>query len=96
METTFKLFPLANRCFDSLFPAIRYNATLFGNDKQVYLLGGYHQQGYEGLSLFHRYDYENRKWIQVKSQGESPKLSPCFHTVEVYKNNLIIIGGVSF
>lgn len=57
VETTFKLFPLPNRCFDSLFPAIRYNATLFGAEKQVYLLGGYHQRGFEGLSLFHRYDY---------------------------------------
>lgn len=55
-DTNFKFAPLPNRCFDSLFPAIRYNATLFCNDKQVYLLGGYHQQGLEELSLFHRYD----------------------------------------
>ena len=61
--------PLVNRCFDSLFPALRYNATLFHYDKQVYLLGGYHQQGVDGLSLFHCYDLESKKWMQVKSQG---------------------------
>jgi hypothetical protein len=46
MDLNLKMTPLPNRCFDSLFPAIRYNATLFSNDKQVYLLGGYHQQGF--------------------------------------------------
>jgi hypothetical protein len=42
LDMSIKLTPLLNRCFDSLFPAIRYNATLFSNEKQVYLLGGYH------------------------------------------------------
>lgn len=64
-----KLTPLLNRCFDSLFPAIRYNATLFSYEKQIYLLGGYHQQGLEGLGLFHKYDWEGRKWVQTKSQS---------------------------
>jgi hypothetical protein len=40
-----------------MFPAIRYNATLVGTEKQVFLLGGYHQQGFEGFNLFHRYDF---------------------------------------
>ena len=40
-----QMTPLPNRCFDSLFPTLRYNATLFSCDRQVYLLGGYHQQG---------------------------------------------------
>ncbi len=56
MDLNFKMSPLLNRCFDSLFPAIRYSPTLFSNDKTVYLLGGYHMQGSEGMSLFHRYD----------------------------------------
>lgn len=68
-DTTFKMFSLSNRCYDSLFPTIRYNATLFGADKQVYLLGGYHQRGFEGLSLFHKYDFELRKWVQVRGMG---------------------------
>lgn len=46
LEVNLKLSPLLNRCFDSMFPAIRYNATLVGTDKQVFLLGGYHQQGF--------------------------------------------------
>ena len=87
--------PLVNRCFDSLFPAIRYNATLLSCDKQVYLLGGYHQNAGEGLSLFHSYDLEGKKWVQVKAQGEVPKATPCFHTVEVYRNNMVILGGIS-
>jgi hypothetical protein len=95
-ETSYRLFPLPNRCFDSLFPAIRYNATLFAADRQVYLLGGFHQRGFEGLSLFHRYDVEGRKWVQVRGAGEAPKVSPCFHTVEVYRGNMVIVGGVSF
>jgi hypothetical protein len=45
LDMSLQMTPLPNRCFDSLFPAIRYNATLFSCDKQVYLLGGYHQQG---------------------------------------------------
>jgi hypothetical protein len=64
-----KLNPLLNRCFDSVFPAIRYNATLFSNDKQVYLLGGYHSQVGDGLPLFHRYDFEGKKWAQVQGTG---------------------------
>lgn len=57
LETNLKMVPFLNRCFDSLFPTIRYNAALIGTDKQVYLLGGYHQQGFEGLTLFHKYDF---------------------------------------
>lgn len=44
-DRNLQMTPLPNRCFDSLFPTLRYNATLFSFDKQVYLLGGYHQQG---------------------------------------------------
>jgi hypothetical protein len=96
VESSFRLLPLPNRCFDSIFPALRYNATLFAADKQVYLLGGYHQRGFEGLSLFHKYDQEGRKWTQVRSAGEGPKVSPCFHTVEIYRGNVVVVGGVSF
>ena len=73
--------PLPNRCYDSLFPSIRYNAVLFGYEKNAYLLGGYHKHDYEELSFFHKYDLEAKRWLQVKASGESPKLSPCFHTV---------------
>lgn len=44
-DQNLQMTPLPNRCFDSLFPTLRYNATLFSFDKHVYLLGGYHQQG---------------------------------------------------
>jgi hypothetical protein len=37
---------------------------------------------------------EGKKWVQVKSQGDAPKVSPCFHSVEVYKNNAIVVGGI--
>lgn len=57
LDLNLRMTPLLNRCFDSLFPAIRYNATLFQNDRQIYLLGGYHQHPAEGVSLFHRYDF---------------------------------------
>jgi len=43
----------------------------------------------------HKYDFEGRKWVQIKSRGESPKIAPCFHTVDVFKNHLIILGGVN-
>ena len=59
-------------------------------------MGGFHLRGFEGLSLFHRYEHESRKWIQVRGVGDAPKVSPCFHTVEVYKGNMVIVGGVSF
>lgn len=95
LDMTLRLSPLVNRCLDSLFPALRYHPTLFSNDRNVYLLGGYHQHGTEGLSLFHGYDLEGKKWVQVKGGGEVPKFCPCFHTVEVYRSNLVVVGGVS-
>ena len=94
-ESNIKLMALPNKCYDSLFPNMRYSPSLVAAGGQVYLLGGYHEQSNEGLSLFHRYDNENQRWVQVKSQKEKPPLGSSFHTIEVYKNNLIIVGGIS-
>ena len=66
-DLNLKLTPLLNRCFDSLFPAMRYSPTLVGTNQQVFLLGGYYQQGVEGLSMFHKYDHEDRKWVQIRA-----------------------------
>lgn len=56
IDLQLRLSPLLNRCFDSLFPAIRYGPALICSEKQVYLMGGYHQTGTEGMSMFHKYD----------------------------------------
>lgn len=87
--------PLLNRCFDSLFPSLRYSPTLFAHDRSLYLLGGYQQHGSEGLTLFHSYEFENRKWVQVRSQGDAPRVCPCFHTVELYRGHMVVVGGVT-
>jgi hypothetical protein len=80
LDCNYKMQPLLNRCFDSLFPSHRYNPTLATADKQLYLIGGYHLNRFETLNLFHKYDFDNGKWIQMKKSGDTPKISPCFHT----------------
>ena len=79
-ETSIKLTALPNKCYDSLFPHIRYTPALVAHEKQVYLIGGYHEVN-QGMSLFHRYDYDNQKWSQVRSHNEAPPLGSSFHTV---------------
>lgn len=31
----------------------------------------------------------------MKGVGDCPKISPCFHSVELYRNHLVLLGGVS-
>jgi hypothetical protein len=80
-----------------MFPFERYGASISSYQNELILYGGFSSgKRYLPFSCFHKYNFETKIWTKVEEPPTKPiTIIPCFHTIDAYKNYMIVVGGIS-
>ncbi len=94
-ETNYEITNMESNCLDTMFPFDRFGQATCSYQGELMLHGGFSCGRKPIVSCFHKYNVDKKLWTKLEESSKVLSMIPCYHTVDVYKNYMILVGGMS-